>query len=259
MEGAVETCDQLRHQVCEANLALVQHGLVVLTWGNVSAIDRGAALVAIKPSGVPYAGLTPADIVLVNLAGDVLEGTRRPSSDLATHLALYRAFPSIGGVAHTHSPCATAFAQACRPLPCFGTTHADQFRGTVPVTRRLAPAELTHDYEANTGGVIVDAFRDLDPDAVPAVLVASHGPFTWGRDAGAAVCTSAVLEAAAAMALRTLYLAPHTPSIDDALQRCHFERKHGPHATYGQDAPSAAGAAEIRDTTVTPAPPGSSS
>lgn len=255
----VETCDQLRHQVCEANRALVRHGLVVLTWGNVSAIDRTAALVAIKPSGVPYADLTPADIVLVNLAGAVLEGRRRPSSDLATHLALYRAFPSIGGVAHTHSPYATAFAQACRPLPCFGTTHADQFQGTVPVTRRLTPAELTHDYEANTGSVIADAFRDLDPDTVPAILVACHGPFTWGRDAAAAVCSSVVLEAVAAMALRTLCLAPNTPSIDEALRRCHFERKHGPQATYGQEAPSAAGAAATKETTVTPAPPESSS
>lgn len=227
-------CRELREAVCAANLELVRRGLVLYTWGNVSGIDRHAGVVAIKPSGVEYADLTPDRIVLLNLDGAVLEGGLRPSSDTPTHLALYRAFPEIGGVAHTHSLHATMFAQACRPLPCFGTTHADHFHGTVPVTRSLTPAEIGGAYEANTGRVIAEAFAGRNPAAIPAVLVAHHGPFTWGKDPAQAVVNSAVLETVAQMALGSLQLAPALPAVDEALLDRHFLRKHGAGAYYGQ-------------------------
>ncbi len=228
---------RLRETVCAANLDLVANGLVICTWGNVSGIDRDAGVVAIKPSGVSYESLGPQDIVLVTLDGQPLsENGLKPSSDLPTHLELYRAFPNIGGVAHTHSPKATAFAQACRPIPCFGTTHADHFFGTVPVTRALIPGEIAADYERQTGLVIVESFVDkrLDPDSIPAVLVAHHGPFTWGGDPAAAVMNSVVLEAVADMARDMLTLAPEQTAIPEALLQRHFLRKHGPGAYYGQ-------------------------
>lgn len=225
---------RLREGVCAANLELVARGLVTYTWGNVSGIDREAGVVAIKPSGVEYDCLTPDKIVVLGLDGTLLEAGLRPSSDTPTHLELYRAFPGLGGVAHTHSPFATAFAQACRALPCFGTTHADHFHGAVPVTRRLTVTEVASAYEANTGKVIVEAFAGLDPLDVPAVLVACHGPFTWGATPAAAVKNSVVLEAVAHMALGSLQLNPALPPIDPHLLDRHFSRKHGPGAYYGQ-------------------------
>ncbi|OGV63271.1 MAG: L-ribulose-5-phosphate 4-epimerase [Lentisphaerae bacterium RIFOXYB12_FULL_65_16] len=225
----------LRKDVLAAHRFLCEQGLAVLTWGNVSGIHRASGVVAIKPSGVAYDELTVDNIVLVELdGGRVLTDDLRPSSDLPTHLALYRAFPQIGGVAHTHSRHATAFAQACRSLPCLGTTHADHFCGTIPVTRPLRSAETAKDYESNTGQVIIETFRDKNPVALPAVLVAHHAPFTWGDSPAAAVCNSVVLEAVAGMALETWQLDPAKAGIPADLQRCHFLRKHGPAAHYGQ-------------------------
>jgi L-ribulose-5-phosphate 4-epimerase len=240
--------DDLRAQVCAANLALVEHGLVTLTWGNVSGIDRDQGVFAIKPSGVPYRGMSPDDMVLVDLDGKVVEdegerqravgrgskGSLRPSSDTPTHLALYRAFDAIGGVAHTHSTHATALCQARRPLPCLGTTHADHFAGTVPLTRQLTPDEVRDDYEGNTGTVIVESFADLEPREIPAVLVAGHGPFTWGADARTAVDNAVALDACARMALLSGLLDGTPPRLETHLLRQHHERKHGPHAYYGQ-------------------------
>lgn len=228
---------QLRRRVCQANLDLVAHGLVTGTWGNASGIDRRAGLVAIKPSGVAYSQLVPESIVLVDLEGKVVAGELRPSSDLETHLELYRCWPGVGGVAHTHSAAATAFAQARRALPCLGTTHADHFRGAVPVTREMSPAETAAHYERNTGRVIVEAFAGLEPLDVPAVLVASHGPFSWGPSPEAAVLSSVVLEAVARMAIDTLALADSGPIPAHLLER-HFRRKHGPEAYYGQARPA---------------------
>jgi L-ribulose-5-phosphate 4-epimerase len=229
----MSTAAELQRSVCAANLELVGRGLVVGTWGNVSAVDRAAGLVAIKPSGVPYAELKPDLIVITDLAGRVVHGTLRPSSDLPTHLELYRNWEGVGAVAHTHSLSATAFAQARRALPCLGTTHADHFYGTVPVTRDLRPEETASEYERNTGRVIVETFVGRDPLEVPAVLVASHGPFTWGTTCTAAVTNSVVLEAVARMALDTLALAA-TPPLPPHLLDRHFKRKHGPGAYYGQ-------------------------
>jgi L-ribulose-5-phosphate 4-epimerase len=229
---------ELREQVLAANLAIVQAGLVVLSFGNVSGIDRDLGVVAIKPSGVPYDELTADSIVLVDAgSGRVLEGDLRPSSDTPTHLVLYRAFAGIGGVVHTHSPFATAWAQARRPVPCFGTTHADHFRAAVPLTRTLGREEIAGAYEASTGGVIVEALEEHggDPLESPGVLVASHGPFSWGRDAANAVENAIALEAIAAMALRTITLRAATEEIDSALHDRHFRRKHGAGAYYGQD------------------------
>ena len=226
--------EELRTAVCAANQALVRHGLVLCTWGNVSGIRRDAGLVAIKPSGLPYSELTPERIVVTDLSGQVVAGRLRPSSDLHTHLALYRAFPQIGGVAHSHSHYATAFAQACRALPCLGTTHADHFCGTVPVTRALRDHELAADYERNTGAVIAELFADRDPLAVPGALVAHHGPFTWGPSPAAAVTNRVVLEAVARLALDTWQLNRTAAAIDPALLDCHYQRKHGPEAYYGQ-------------------------
>ena len=226
--------EKLRHEVCEANRALERHKLIKLTWGNVSAIDRTQGLVVIKPSGVPYGELTPANMVVIDLKGTVVDGTCKPSSDAPTHVVLYAEFPHIGGVAHTHSPWATMFAQANRGIPCFGTTHADHFRGEVPVTRGLRKPEVEGAYERSTGFVIVERFVRLDPHDMPAVLVANHGPFTWGANAAAAVENSVVLEEVACMAAGTLQLNPSAGAIPVLLQDKHFLRKHGPGAYYGQ-------------------------
>ena len=224
----------LRQQVWEANLELVRSGLVVLTWGNASGIDRRRGLVVMKPSGVSYDGLKPSHLVVLDLDGKIVEGKLNPSSDTPTHLVLYRAFNDIGGVSHTHSCRATAFAQACREIPCLGTTHADHFFGTVPVTRVVTPREVQEDYVGNTGKVIVERFRRLKPMAMPAVLVAHHGPFTWGRDAMDSVNNSIALETVAEMALATFSLNSRIPSIPRHLLNKHYFRKHGPRATYGQ-------------------------
>ena len=226
--------EELRDQVLEANLTLVEQGLVTLTWGNVSGIDRDLGVFAIKPSGVPYRDMAAQDIVLVDLDGKVVEGELRPSSDTPTHLALYRAFPTIGGVTHTHSTHATALCQARRELPCLGTTHADHFAGTVPLTRQLTPDEVRDDYEGNTGAVIVECFAALEPDEIPAVLVAGHGPFTWGPDASGAVSNAVALDACARIALLSGLLDGEPPQLEAHLLRQHYERKHGPHAYYGQ-------------------------
>ena len=224
----------LKNDVFERNLELVRHGLVVLTWGNVSGIDREAGLVAIKPSGVAYDRMTAEDIVVVDLEGKVVSGTLRPSSDLPTHLALYRAFPSVGGIVHTHSPKAVAWAQARRGIPAFGTTHADHFHGAVPCTRELTPAEVAEDYELNTGRVIEERFHDLDAEAFPGVLVAGHGPFTWGPTPRKAVENAVALEQIAAMALDTLRIDPDAEPAPSYVLDKHYFRKHGPGAYYGQ-------------------------
>lgn len=224
----------LKTDVFRRNLELVEHGLVVLTWGNVSGIDREAGLVAIKPSGVAYASMTAEDVVVVDLEGRVVEGSLRPSSDLPTHLALYRAFPSVGGIVHTHSPKAVAWAQARRGIPAFGTTHADHFHGAVPCTRELTPAEVAEDYERNTGLVIEERFHDLDAEAFPGVLVAGHGPFTWGPTPRKAVENAVALEQIAAMALDTLRLDPDAEPAPSYVLDKHYFRKHGPGAYYGQ-------------------------
>ena len=225
---------QLKNDVFRRNLELVEHGLVVLTWGNVSGIDREAGLVAIKPSGVAYDAMTAEDIVVVDLEGHAVEGTLRPSSDLPTHLALYRAFPTVGGIVHTHSPKAVAWAQARRGIPAFGTTHADHFHGAVPCTRELTPAEVADDYELNTGRVIEERFHDLDAEAFPGVLVAGHGPFTWGPTPRKAVENAVALEQIAAMALDTLRLDPDAEPAPSYVLDKHYFRKHGPGAYYGQ-------------------------
>lgn len=225
----------LKRAVCEANLDLVRRGLVIETWGNASGIDREQRRVVIKPSGVSYAELTPEGMAVVSLdTGKLLDGDLRPSSDTPTHLVLYRAFPDLGGIVHTHSLHATAWAQAGRGIPALGTTHADYWNGEVPCTRPLRPAEIREDYEINTGRVIVERFRSLDPLSFPAVLVANHGPFTWGRSVAAAVENAAVLEFVARLASQTLRLQPRLRPIPRALLRRHFDRKHGPAAYYGQ-------------------------
>ena len=226
--------EALRTEVLEANLELVRRGLVIYTFGNASGISRVDGLVAIKPSGVPYERMTPRDIVITDLAGRVVEGDLRPSTDLATHLALYRAFPSIGGVAHTHSRHATAWAQARREIPCFGTTHADYFHGAVPVTGELTPEEIAGGYEANTGAAIVRLIEGRDPLGCPAALVAGHAPFCWGASVTEAAHTAAIVEELAAMAWQTLTINPSAVPISEALRDKHHFRKHGPTATYGQ-------------------------
>jgi L-ribulose-5-phosphate 4-epimerase len=224
----------LREQVLEANLELVRRGLVLYTFGNASGIDRDKGLIAIKPSGVDYDKMKPADLVITDLDGKIVEGTLRPSSDLPTHLVLYRSFPHIGGVAHTHSEYATSWAQACTPIPCFGTTHADSFHGSVPVTACLTSREVDSAYEENTGHAIVRAFADADPAAVPAVLVANHGPFAWGPTAAAAAHNAVILEAVARMAYFTLGINGECKPIARVLHDKHFLRKHGANAYYGQ-------------------------
>ena len=229
--------EKLKAEVCQANLDLVAKGLVIETWGNASGLDRERGLMVIKPSGVPYAGMKPKHMVVVALAdGKVVEGNLKPSSDTPTHLVLYRAFPKIGGVVHTHSLFATAWAQACRPLLAYGTTQADYWYGDVPCTRKLSAAEIQSDYEANTGEVIVAAFRKLkfDPLQHPAVLVASHGPFTWGKDVAEAVHNAGVLEFIARLNSETLKINPKLKPMQSVLLDKHFLRKHGPGAYYGQ-------------------------
>lgn len=225
----------LRYEVMEANKQLEKNGLVIYTWGNVSAIDREQNLVVIKPSGVSYEQLTPEKMVVVDLDGTIIDGELRPSSDLATHLELYKAFPEIGGVVHTHSTWATVWAQACQAIPCKGTTHADYFYGEVPCTRKLTEEEVLVDYELNTGKVIGEKFVNLNYKHVPGVLVAEHGPFTWGEDAFTAVHNSTVLEQVAKMAYFTQSLAGHAEPISAYVLNKHHSRKHGPDAYYGQD------------------------
>ena len=227
----------LREQVLAANLALVRSGLVVQTFGNASGISRKDGLVAIKPSGVDYADLTPERIVITDLSGRVIESSLRPSSDLPTHLEIYKHFPNAGGVAHTHSAAASAWAQAQRPIPCFGTTHADYFHGAIPVTPELTADEIAGDYERETGLAIVRAFAGLDPDAIPAVLVAGHAPFTWGRDAAEAAHHAEILEYVAGMATATIAINPAAKPLARELHDRHFLRKHGPSAYYGQVTP----------------------
>lgn len=226
--------DALRKQVCEANHELVRHGLVTLTWGNASGIDPERRLMVIKPSGVPYEHLEPAHMVVVDLEGNVVEGGLRPSSDTPTHLVLYRSFQQIGGIAHTHSRCATMFAQARREIPCLGTTHADHFYGLVPVTRPLSESEVDDDYEGNTGRVIVERFACLDPVAMPAVLVAGHAPFTWGSSAAGAVENAVALEAVAEMAIGSWLIERHGCELEPYILEKHYRRKHSPAAYYGQ-------------------------
>jgi len=226
--------ENLKKEVWRANLDLVKYGLIILTFGNASGIDRKKGLVAIKPSGVSYDELKPSDIVLVGLDGKVAEGTLNPSSDTPTHLALYRMFPGVGGIVHAHSEYATMFAQAAKEIPCLGTTHADHFQGPVPVTRFLTKREVKADYEGNTGRVILERFADLDPLGTPAVLVAGHGPFAWGRTPSEAAQNALVLERTAKAALGTLTLDPGRPPLPGYILEKHFQRKHGPHATYGQ-------------------------
>jgi L-ribulose-5-phosphate 4-epimerase len=227
--------ERLRQEVCQANLDLVREGLVIDTWGNASGIDRHSGMVVIKPSGVPYERMKPAQMVVVSLeTGKVVEGKLRPSSDTPTHLELYRAFPNIGGAVHTHSLHATAWAQARRGIPSYGTTQADYWYGEVPCTRLLTAQEIKTDYEANTGHLIVETFQRLDPGQYPGVLVASHGPFTWGNDVANAARNAVVLEYVARLALETLQLNPQSKPMQRALLDKHFLRKHGPKAYYGQ-------------------------
>jgi len=224
----------IQEEAYESSLLLPKYKLIDLTFGNVSVIDRAAGVFAIKPSGVDYHGLTAGDMVVVDLEGKIVEGKLRPSSDTPTHLEIYRSFATVGGVAHTHSTWASSWAQAHRSVPCFGTTHADYFRGPVPCSRDLTPEEVAGAYEKETGRVIVETFEALDPDEVPAVLVASHGVFTWGRDASRAVLHAAVVEQVARMAQLSLELSPKLGEISPQLLDRHFLRKHGSHAYYGQ-------------------------
>ncbi|MCR5139132.1 MAG: L-ribulose-5-phosphate 4-epimerase [Bacteroidaceae bacterium] len=239
--------EELKAKVCKANLDLVKHGLVLFTWGNVSAIDRKSGLVVIKPSGVSYDNMKPSDMVVVDLDGKVVEGDLNPSSDTPTHVVLYKAFPNIGGVVHTHSTYATAWAQAGRDIPNIGTTHADYFHDDIPCTRDMKKAEVFGEYEKETGNVIVERFKDMNPDDTPAVLVKNHGPFAWGKDADNAVHNAVVLEEVAKMAFvaitihsdftdakRNPYQADPKPTMNNHLIEKHYSRKHGPNAYYGQ-------------------------
>ena len=226
--------DQLKMDVFQANIDLVRHGLVTLTWGNVSGVDRASGYAVIKPSGVEYESLTADEMVVVDMDGNVVEGNLRPSSDTPAHLELYKAFPESGGIVHTHSIHATMFAQACREIPCFGTTHADHFNGPVPVTRFLTEDEVHADYERETGKIIVERFSGLNPSDTPGVLVAGHAPFVWGKNAAAAVQNSLILERIAQMALGSLQLNPALTSLPAYIQEKHYQRKHGPKAYYGQ-------------------------
>jgi len=226
--------ESLKQQVFDANLLLPKYGLVTFTWGNVSGIDRQNQYVAIKPSGVSYEKMTKNDIVIVDLDGNIIEGELKPSSDTPTHLALYRAFPHIGGIVHTHSRWATSFAQAGKAIEATGTTHADYFYGKIPCTRLMTSAEISGDYELETGKVIIETFKYLDPEKVPAVLVQSHGPFCWGRTPEKAVETAVVMEEVAFMQYHALSLNPALPPMQQELLDKHFLRKHGDNAYYGQ-------------------------
>ena len=228
--------EDLKNEVYEANMELPRRNLVTYTWGNVSGIDRASGLFVIKPSGVDYSQLKPADLVVMDLEGNKVDGDMNPSSDTKTHLALYRAFKEIGGIVHTHSPYAVSWAQAGRDIPCYGTTHADYFYGSVPCTRTLTQAEIDEDYELNTGKVIVETYtqRDINPVFVPAVICSNHGPFTWGKDAAKAVYHAVVLEEVARMAMFTEQNNPDVKPAPQIIQDKHFMRKHGPNAYYGQ-------------------------
>ena len=226
--------EELKQQVCEANLLLPKYDLVTFTWGNVSAIDRPSGLVVIKPSGVPYDGMSAEDMVVVELDGQVVEGKWKPSSDTATHLVLYRAFPRCGGIVHTHSRWATSFAQAGVGIAPLGTTQGDYFYGEIPCTRLMTPEEIAGEYEKETGNVIVETFQKLDLAAIPAVLVHSHGPFTWGKDAAEAVHNAVVLEEIAFMNFHALQLNPAQTRMQQELLDKHYLRKHGAKAYYGQ-------------------------
>ncbi len=228
--------NELKDRVCRANIDLVHQGLVVQTFGNVSGVDRESGHVVIKPSGVSYDQMKPKQMVVLSLAtGEIVEGDLRPSSDTPTHLAFYRAFESVGGVVHTHSTYASAWAQARRDLPAFGTTHADFFHGPIPITRELTADEIADDYEANTGTVIVERFAELDPAAMPAVLVAGHGPFAWGPTVEKAVENGVALEIVARLAIETLRINADAQPLSQAQLNKHFFRKHGPGAYYGQE------------------------
>lgn len=226
--------EKLKKEVLKANLDLVKLGLVTLTWGNVSGIDRSKGLIVIKPSGVEYNKLTTKNMVVVDLNGKVVEGKKRPSSDTPTHIELYKAFPEIGGITHTHSKYATIFAQACREIPCLGTTHADHFYGSIPVTRFLTEEEVNSDYELNTGEVIVERFEKINPVSMPGVLVAGHAPFSFGKNASESVRNGLILERVAEMALGTLQLNPDIKELPKYISEKHYKRKHGPDAYYGQ-------------------------
>ena len=226
--------EELKEAVCDANLQLQKQELVIYSWGNVSGIDRSTGMIAIKPSGVMYDELTPDKIVMLDLDGNIIEGTFKPSSDTPTHLELYRNFEAIGGICHTHSPSATMWAQACKEIPCFGTTHADYFYGPIPVTDIMTKEQIQRDYELNTGKVIVRRFAGMDPMQMPAILVANHGPFTWGKNPAAAVEATVVLEQIAATALGTITINPSQGPISRALLDKHYLRKHGKNAYYGQ-------------------------
>jgi L-ribulose-5-phosphate 4-epimerase len=231
-----ERLKKLRHDVWQANLDLERHKLVTFTWGNVSAIDRESGLVVIKPSGVAYEDLSAENMVVVDLQGNIVEGDLNPSSDTATHLVLYRTYAKIGGVVHTHSPQATAWAQAGKAIPALGTTHADYFYGSIPCTRALSNKEIATDYELNTGLVIAETIGDNDPIAIPGILVKEHAPFCWGKDAHQAVHNAVVTEVVAGMALQTLQINPAVEYINQALLDKHYLRKHGANAYYGQSA-----------------------
>ena len=227
--------EELKKAVCDANMELQRRKLVIYSWGNVSGIDRSKGIVAIKPSGLASDQLSPERIVLVDLDGNVIDSSLKPSSDTPTHLELYRNFKSVGGICHTHSTYATMWAQACREIPCFGTTHADYFYGPVPVTKVMTNDEIKSDYELNTGKVIVKRFVNLDPMQIPAVLVANHGPFTWGKSPAVAVEAAVVLEKIAKAALGTALINPNQTEISKILLDKHYLRKHGKDAYYGQE------------------------
>lgn len=225
--------EELKKKVCQANLDLVKHHLVLFTWGNVSAIDRETGLVVIKPSGVSYDNMKPKDMVVVNLDGDVVEGELNPSSDTPTHVVLYKAFPEIGGIVHTHSTYATAWSQAGKDIPNIGTTHADYFHNEIPCTRDMNESEVKGAYELETGNVIVERFKDINPMHTPGVLVRNHGPFSWGKDADSAVYNAVVMEQVAKMAFISYLVNPEL-TMNPLLIEKHFSRKHGPNAYYGQ-------------------------
>lgn len=227
--------DELKSIVLKANLELVKYGLVTLTWGNVSGVDRKEGFIVIKPSGVDYDTMSADDMVVLDMEGKKVEGKWRPSSDTPTHVELYREFPNIGGIAHSHSEFATIFAQALIEIPCYGTTHADHFNGTIPLTRFLSEEEVDSGYEVNTGKVIIERFKRLNPYDMPGVLVAGHAPFSWGKDPSDAVKNNLVLERVAKMALNSRLLNEKLTEIPDYILKKHYSRKHGPDAYYGQN------------------------